>query len=862
MVAGSGDAEQGGENGATPLEERVLRLEQDVEELREQLQTYAQAQTRVGVEWQNGVRVETSGEAATSTAERYAQREVFSSPFAEATRNPVRPRGGNALERGPLFGLFPDGLPPATWWVARAGVVLLLVGVSFLVRMGVEQGWLTPAVRVTGGVVIGVALSAFGLRARTSRPAYSQLLVGGGVVSFYLSAFGAWSVWHLVPYEAAFAFCVLATAFAFVAAVRLSAEWLALLGVAGGYATPFMLLSPDSSIPALVAYSLVLLGGYLMVYVFRGWRSVYGGAILGIWAILAVSDLGARTYTTSIEGALPTDAAWSVSTGALVAWLTILFLTSTRRYVLAGTRAGVTASEASETGRGHTGVLTEAAATSVAPLVALLFVWSAWPSETFSGVDLASLAVTMALVHLVAYAIVANRALSAPVVDASDGQRGNGGGFFEASVLGGLLEDRPAEIRTAFALRYARAQAFAAAVLLTLAIVFLLDGEALASALAVEGALLAYLVRPFGGGETAPRLSGRRLITAKSWLLLTFAALYTLGTLAWRAIGPFGVTRREDPYLPFLNGDAVSLLVVVASLLFVCRIGDRADAWPWRGVAAGFRLLGHLILALGVVSEFARSDLPSGASFAFLALYALVLALARFFSDRNLPTTGRPRSPSPVPWRPPLWVASWLDVGAVLCVVVPWLWARLDIAGTWTGYPTAASQALSEPGAHLANLVGVLVLFGVAGLLFSWGNASRATSTAWEDEILLRSAAVLLLAASTFFTLCWTWTVLDPLSGGGALVSVAWGTLSAALLAGPALLLAPSPRETGSAGLVYWTSRAGYAVLAVVVAKLFLYDLAAVEPILRILLFCGFGTAFLLAAYLFGGERGRSRSDT
>jgi hypothetical protein len=399
-------------------------------------------------------------------------------------------------------------------------------------------------------------------------------------------------------------------------------------------------------------------------------------------------------------------------------------------------------------------------------------------------------------------------------------------------------------------------------VLLTLAIVFLLDGEALASALAVEGALLAYLVRPFGGGETAPRLSGRRLITAKSWLLLTFAALYSLGTVAWRAIGPFGVTRREDPYLPFLNGDAVSLLVVVASLLFVCRIGDRADAWPWRGVAAGFRLLGHLILALGVVSEFARSDLPSGASFAFLALYALVLALARFFSDRNLPTTGRPRSPSPVPWRPPLWVASWLDVGAVLCVVVPWLWARLDIAGTWTGYPTAASQALSEPGAHLANLVGVLVLFGVAGLLFSWGNASRATSTAWEDEILLRSAAVLLLAASTFFTLCWTWTVLDPLSGGGALVSVAWGTLSAALLAGPALLLAPSPRETGSAGLVYWTSRAGYAVLAVVVAKLFLYDLAAVEPILRILLFCGFGTAFLLAAYLFGGERGRSRSDT
>src|SRR5215212_5922123 len=333
------------------------------------------------------------------------------------------------------------------------------------------------------------ALSAFGLLARTSRPAYSQLLVGGGVVAFYLSAFGAWSVWQLVSYEAAFAFCVLTTAFAFAAAVRLSAEWLALLGVAGGYATPFMLLSPDSNVPGLIAYSLLLLGGYLTVYVLRGWRPVYGTSIFGIWAILAVSDLGARAYTTSIEGVLPADAAWSVSTGALIAWLTILFLTSARRYLLADARASVS----SENGRSGSGVLTEAAATSVAPLVALFFAWSAWPSENLSGVHLASLAVAMALIHLVVYAIVANKALlssSSSVAGVSRERQGNGGGqayggFFEISALAGLLEDRSTETsresygepsRESGILRYVRTQALAALVLLTLAVVFLLDG--------------------------------------------------------------------------------------------------------------------------------------------------------------------------------------------------------------------------------------------------------------------------------------------------------------------------------------------------------------------------------------------------
>ena len=886
MVAGNGEAGHGGGTGATPLEERVRRLEKDVEGLREQVRTHAQAQAqtqaRASVETQSEVPVETAGEAAAPTAERPVPREPVTAPFAEATRNPVRRRGGNARDRGPLFGLFPDGLPPATWWVARAGVVLLLVGVSFLLRMGVEQGWLTPAVRVAGGVAIGVALSAFGLLAITSRPAYSQLLVGAGVVAFYLSAFGAWSVWQLVPYEAAFAFCVLTTAFAFAAAVRLSAEWLALLGVVGGYATPFMLLSPDSNVPALVAYSLLLLFGYLMVYVLRGWRPVYGTAIFGIWTILAVSDIGTRTYNyaTSTDGTLPVDVAWSVSTGALLAWLAILGLTSARRYLLADTRTSSIVGVSSENGGSGSGVLTEAAATSVAPLVALLFAWSAWPSENLSGVHLASLAVAMALVHLAAYAIVANKALLSTTssvtranAGASRGQRSNvsgqaHGGFFEASALAGLLDDRSAETSResygepsresgiSLALRYARAQAFTAVVLLTLAVVFLLDGAALASALAVEGAFLAYLVRPSEREDVATRLAGRRLIAAKSWLLLAFAALYSLGTVAWHATDPFGATGTGDDasYLPFLNGDAVSLLAVVASLFLVGRMGERAEDAPWRIFGSSSRLLGHMILALGVVSEFVRSDFSAGAAFAFLAFYTLALALARFFAERNLPSTGGSLVPS--------WVASWLDVGALLCVVAPWLWSRLDTAGMWTGYPSAASQAFSAPGAHFVNLVGVLVLFAVAGLLFLWGNARRGSSAAWEQESLLPLAAVPLLAASTFFALWWTWTVLDPLSGGGALVSVAWGVLSVALLAGPALLLSPTPRETGTMGLVYWSSKAGYAVLALVVAKLFLYDLAAVAPILRILLFCGFGTAFLLAAYLFGGERGRTRSNT
>ena len=277
---------------------------------------------------------------------------------------------------------------------------------------------------------------------------------------------------------------------------------------------------------------------------------MYGSAILGIWTILVVSDLGARTYTTSIEGVLPTDAAWSVSTGALVAWLTILFLTSARRYLLAEREAERRFGEWGRSYRSPDGggrhqrrparrltvgvervAIGEPSPESTSPP-------SLWRWRSFTSSPTPSSPTEPSLPPS---PVRPGRRATEAAGEVLRGIRP-----YRAPGSRGNVRDLGEPQGSTIALRYARAQAFAAVMLLTLAVVFLLDGAALASALAVEGALLAYLVRPSVGGETAPRLSGRRLITAKSWLLLTFAALYSLGTVVWRAIDPFGVTDGED----------------------------------------------------------------------------------------------------------------------------------------------------------------------------------------------------------------------------------------------------------------------------------------------------------------------------
>ena len=87
--------------------------------------------------------------------------------------------------------------------------------------------------------------------------------------------------------------------------------------------------------------------------------------------------------------------------------------------------------------------------------------------------------------------------------------------------------------------------------------------------------------------------------------------------------------------------------------------------------------------------------------------------------------------------------------------------------------------------------------------------------------------------------LTWLFRELSGLPAGQAWVSVAWGVYAAALLVVGLRLDRVEMRATA------------LATLGLVVAKLFLVDLAELQAIWRVLLFMGFGAAFLALSYYF-----------
>jgi Predicted membrane protein (DUF2339) len=87
--------------------------------------------------------------------------------------------------------------------------------------------------------------------------------------------------------------------------------------------------------------------------------------------------------------------------------------------------------------------------------------------------------------------------------------------------------------------------------------------------------------------------------------------------------------------------------------------------------------------------------------------------------------------------------------------------------------------------------------------------------------------------------LAWMARELSSLPNGGAMVTLAWGAYGIGLL-----IYALIGRRSGM-------QRVAMATLLIMVAKLFLVDLAQLAPIWRIMLFMGFGGLFLILSYYF-----------
>ena len=178
--------------------------------------------------------------------------------------------------------------------LVRVGVVVLFFGVAFLLKYAYEHTHLPIEVRLIGVALGAAVMLVIGWRLRERKPVYALAMQGGGVGLLYLTVFGAFRLFSLIPGEAAFFVLVAIAVLSAVLAVHQNALSLAVLGVSGGFLAPVLASTGGGSHVVLFSYYAVLNAGVLGIALYRAWRPLN---VLGFVFTFGIGAVwGARFY--------------------------------------------------------------------------------------------------------------------------------------------------------------------------------------------------------------------------------------------------------------------------------------------------------------------------------------------------------------------------------------------------------------------------------------------------------------------------------------------------------------------------------------------------------------------------------------
>jgi uncharacterized membrane protein len=179
-------------------------------------------------------------------------------------------------------------------WVG--GAALVLAGI-FLVRLSIESGLLSPAIRTVLAGLFALLLLAGGevarrLPATREDPRIAQVFSGAGIASAYATLYLAAALYHLMSPIAGFAMMLAITAAALALALRHGPPT-AIMALAGGFAAPLVAGFDAAGIGPLLVYLGLFVSALLWLAVTRGWMwlALAAGASAFGWASFLLAEV-------------------------------------------------------------------------------------------------------------------------------------------------------------------------------------------------------------------------------------------------------------------------------------------------------------------------------------------------------------------------------------------------------------------------------------------------------------------------------------------------------------------------------------------------------------------------------------------
>jgi uncharacterized membrane protein len=154
------------------------------------------------------------------------------------------------------------------------GIIVLVIGLSIGVKYAIDKDLISEGMRIGLAYGAGLILCLLSARLKSKYLLFSAILFSGGMASVYFTTYGAFVYYSMMPFSIAFIIMILLTVFVVYQALVYNHEEIALLGLVGAYAIPF-LISKNSDKPELLfLYITVINIGIIYLGIKRPWKNV------------------------------------------------------------------------------------------------------------------------------------------------------------------------------------------------------------------------------------------------------------------------------------------------------------------------------------------------------------------------------------------------------------------------------------------------------------------------------------------------------------------------------------------------------------------------------------------------------------
>jgi uncharacterized membrane protein len=168
------------------------------------------------------------------------------------------------------------------------GAFALILAASYLIRLAIDSGWLTPMRQVAFAAVFGLALIGAGFYLRKENRQYAGLLPAAGIAVLFLSVYGAHLNYHIISLGQASAGIMVVCAISLWLCREFESDLYAIFAVAGSYSAPFLLHSQTGSITNLAVYYCAWSMVFCVFSILHGRRMIY---LLAMYLALIGFDL-------------------------------------------------------------------------------------------------------------------------------------------------------------------------------------------------------------------------------------------------------------------------------------------------------------------------------------------------------------------------------------------------------------------------------------------------------------------------------------------------------------------------------------------------------------------------------------------